>query len=268
MAEQSSNPAYLFDSYFGPSVFQPWARRLIDAADLKPGEAVLDLACATGTVARIIGAGGQNRVVGLDFSPKMLEVARSTGQSQGLEIEWLEGSADSMPFDDASFDLVICQHGLQFFPDRVGAAREVYRVLKPGGRLVANVWQGVERQSLWGVIFETVSNRLNVPMSEAALPFMMGDEDELRKYVLSGGFSAVEITEQTMETRFSQPEKFVQLSVTAAGASIPTFAAMEQETRETVIAEIVDALASQVDDYIEDGHVVTPTVLNQAIAFK
>ena len=83
------------------------------------------------------------RVVGLDFNPGMLAVARSVANS-GTSIEWVEGSALSLPFDDGSFDLVLCQLGLQFFPDRPLALREMRRVLAPSGRVALSVYSAIE----------------------------------------------------------------------------------------------------------------------------
>jgi SAM-dependent methyltransferase len=206
--------------------------------------------------------------VGLDFSPAMLEVAREAGEQEGVDIEWIESSADAMPFSEHEFDLVISQQGLQFFPDRVEAAKDIYRVLKPGGRLVASVWQGVERHPLWGKMFETVSKRLDAPLSAVALPFMMGDQSELRSYLEKGGFSEVSITEESLVLRFPEPGRFIQLSVAAAGAAIPALGAMDPETRKSVIAEIVETLSPEVAQNVNDGFVVMDSHLNQAIATK
>ena len=91
-------------------MFQPWAKLLIDMANPGEGDGVLDLACASGTVARMIAprVGSTGTVTGLDFSPPMLAVAQGAPTMGGAEIEWVEGDAVAPPYDDGSFDLVIC----------------------------------------------------------------------------------------------------------------------------------------------------------------
>lgn len=268
MTTPQQNPAYLFENYFGPSLFQPWGRKLVEAASPQPDEAILDLATATGTVARLIAAKGENSVHALDFSPGMLAVAREAAAREQVEIHWVEGSASDMPYEDDQFDLVVSQQGLQFFPDRVAAAKEIYRVLKPGGRLVANVWQDLGKHELWGTMFKAVATRLDAPMSAAAVPFMMGSADTLSSYLQAGGFTDVTVTQDELVTRFPEPNRFIQLSVSAAGAAIPTFAQMDPDTRASVVADLVETLSGEIGSHIEDDYVVMPTYLNQVIAVK
>ncbi len=129
-----------------PTIFGPWAQDLVEVAPPRPGERVLDIACGTGIVARTaagrVGSGGT--VVGLDVSAPMLDVARGIAAGEGLSIEWREGSAMKLPFPDSAFEVVLCQQGLQFFPDRAAALREMHRVLGPGGRLALSVWRPIE----------------------------------------------------------------------------------------------------------------------------
>jgi ubiquinone/menaquinone biosynthesis C-methylase UbiE len=134
----SGGPATNYERYFVPVIGAPLARDLIELAELRPGEHVLDVACGTGVVTRLAAERvGESAVAGVDVNPGMLEVARSAAPD--LAIEWHEASAEALPFGDATFDIVLCQMGLQFFPHRQGALREMHRVLRPGGRVVLNV---------------------------------------------------------------------------------------------------------------------------------
>ena len=118
---------------------------LAEALDLIPGERVLDVACGTGIVARLAaGRMGSGGVVGLDINPGMLAVARSLPPGPGPAIEWHEGSVLDMPFPEGSFDICLCQLGLQFFPDRAAALREMRRVLRTGGRLALSVFSALK----------------------------------------------------------------------------------------------------------------------------
>ncbi len=106
-------------------------------------EAVLDVATGPGTVARIAAARARStgRVVGIDISAPMLEVARGKPAEPGAApLEFLERHAHDLQFPDASFDVVLCQQGLQFFPDQIAALPEMHRVLKPSGRVGIAVW--------------------------------------------------------------------------------------------------------------------------------
>jgi SAM-dependent methyltransferase len=140
-----SGPAQ-YERYQVPSLFQPLAERLLATVPLRTGERVLDVACGTGIVARLAAQpiGTTGLVTGVDLNPGMLEVARAHTPTSGAAVDWREGDAEALPCDDESYDVVLCQQGLQFFPDQPRALREMYRVLKSGGRVALNVWRGLE----------------------------------------------------------------------------------------------------------------------------
>ena len=134
----------LYQRYLVPAITSHWADDLIARALPFEGETVLDLACGTGAVTRVTAERMSNgRVVGLDLNVGMLDVARSL-PNRGATIEWVEGSALDLPFEDGTFDLVLCQLGLQFFPDRTRALREIRRVLSPPGRVALSVYSRIE----------------------------------------------------------------------------------------------------------------------------
>lgn len=140
--QKARSPAQVYDEFFVPALFHPWTCVVADAADVEPGQRVLDVACGTGvlacTLAERVGLGGS--VVGLDPSEEMLEVARTKSDS----IEWRTGRAESIPFPDESFDAVASQFGIMFFDDPGGALREMMRVMRPGGRLAVAVCDALE----------------------------------------------------------------------------------------------------------------------------
>ena len=129
------NAAENYERYFVPAIGRPLATDLVAAAALQAGERVLDVACGTGVVTRLaaeqVGPGGS--VAGADLTANMLEVARSAAPPKS-GIQWYETSAEAMPLPDHAFDVVFCQLGLQFVADKAAAAREMHRVLVPGGR--------------------------------------------------------------------------------------------------------------------------------------
>ncbi len=133
-------PALNYERYFVPAIGKPLADDLIALAALQPGERILDVACGTAIVARLASAavGATGSVVALDVNPGMLAVARSA-TSPDTSIAWYEASAEAIPLPDETFDVVVCQLGLQFMSDKLGALREMRRVLADTGRLIVTV---------------------------------------------------------------------------------------------------------------------------------
>jgi ubiquinone/menaquinone biosynthesis C-methylase UbiE len=135
----------LYQRYLVPAITGKWAEDLVARAQPHAGEALIDVACGTGVVARCAARRmSSGRVVGLDLNPGMLAVARSV-PAEGVPIEWVEGSALDLPVPSGSFDVVLCQLGLQFFPDRGQALREMHRVLTAQGRVALSVYSAIER---------------------------------------------------------------------------------------------------------------------------
>ena len=128
----TSEAAELYERYVARYILGPWAPSLVDAAHVTVGERVLDVACGTGVVARITAqrVGPTGRIVGLDLNPGMIRVAQSLPAPVGAPIEWLVRSAVDLRLEAESFDVVLCQQGLQFFPDKALALREMRRVLR------------------------------------------------------------------------------------------------------------------------------------------
>ncbi len=170
--QQSPTPAEMFDQYFGPTIFTPWARVLLEYAAPQPGERILDLACGTGTVARHVApmVGASGKVVALDISPDMLAVASSHPAPAGSPFEWRAGDATSLYLPDGAFDLVLSQRGLQFFADRAAAVREARRVLIDEGRFVLNVWQALDRHPVYEALCQAEARHLDLQLSDVASP--------------------------------------------------------------------------------------------------
>ncbi|KAB2893053.1 MAG: methyltransferase domain-containing protein [Kofleriaceae bacterium] len=248
-----SNPAHTYESFFVPAIFTPSSRVLIEAAAPRPGERVLDLACGTGVVARtiapLVGAGG--KVTGVDISPDMLAVAR-TLVPEGLTIDFKQGNAVELDAPDRSVDLVTCQHGLQFFPDRVAGTRHMRRVLADGGRAVVLCWQDVATQSLYHPMFEAEARHLGVEANKLTIPFSLGEPGELRRVLLAGGFASVDVRPYTITARFASADQFVRLSMLAGSAVLPELAGKVDSLVDAVQRDCADDIARyRVGDRIE-----------------
>jgi SAM-dependent methyltransferase len=140
-AFSGSVPAF-YDRYLVPVLFEPYAADLVARIVPRDKLRVLELACGTGVVTRRLRAALPDAaIVATDLSPAMLAVAERSLISSG--ISWQPADALALPFDDGSFDVVVCQLGVMFLPDKVLGFREARRVLAPGGQLLVNVWDSV-----------------------------------------------------------------------------------------------------------------------------
>ncbi|CAM5208445.1 methyltransferase domain-containing protein [Oligella ureolytica] len=144
--QQNDNPAEVYERYLSRPIADPWTRVLIELANPQSGERVLDLACGTGSVARqvapMVGSSGQ--ILAVDINPaSQVGRAQPLPQRSGAVITWQEGDATKLNLPDKDLDLVLCQQGFQFFPNRLASAREVRRVLREEGRAIISVWQAL-----------------------------------------------------------------------------------------------------------------------------
>jgi SAM-dependent methyltransferase len=171
--------ARAYEALFVPALFGEWAPRVADAAKIRAGQRVLDVACGTGALTREVASrtGPSGSVAGVDPGAGMLAVARALSPG----IDWRQGVAESLPFPDRSFDAVVSQFGLMFFPDRRQALREMLRVLTPEGCVVVAVWRSLEHNPAYRSSVEILERLAGRPAADALrAPFVLGDEQHLR----------------------------------------------------------------------------------------
>jgi SAM-dependent methyltransferase len=265
--EQASNPAEMYQQYFVPAIFDPWAPVLLQYAAPVPGEAVLDVAAGTGALTRAVAPllGPTGRVVAVDISPPMLAVARALPAPEGAPVAWVEASADALP--GGGYDLVLCQQGLQFFPDRDGATRQMRRVLGNGGRVALAVWQQLDRQPVYQALCEADARYLGVPIDDVATPFSLGDADELHRLLDSAGFRDVTIGAETRAVTFPAPSRFVELTALAAAAVMPELAELDDVARGKMVQAIERETAPVLRRYTVGDAVRFPMHAHIAVAF-
>ncbi len=253
-----SNPAETYEREMVPALFAPWASRLLDLAALRPGHDVLDLACGTGIVARGAASrvGAHGSVIGVDLNPQMLAVAAAAATRDGLEIAWREARMEALPFEDARFDRVLCQHGLQFSPEPTTAVAEMRRVLRPGGGVAIAVWQGLERHPLFARFNDALLRRLGVPA--LAAPFVMGDAGALQALLAGAGLHEVEVESATLPAIFPDPQGFVAMEVDVIAAAIPSAQHLDAQARAELAAAIESELRPTIDAAVHDGRLVVP----------
>jgi SAM-dependent methyltransferase len=249
MVEGTLDPAEVYERYLSRTIAEPFARALIRRAAPGRGQRILDVACGTGAVARQAAplVGVEGKVVGIDISAAMLRVARSLPVPQGAPIEWLEGDATALELANKTFDLVLCQQGLQFFSDRRRALLEMRRVLEMGGRLVFSVWRGLGHHPVYEALFLAVARRFDLQLSDLDVSFSLGRAEDLRTLVARAGFQRQRIEECSIDVRLPFPMQFVRFTVVGAATSVPTFARLDEPARTELIDAVTRELAPRVD---------------------
>ena len=247
-----TGPAEIYENHIVPAIFTPWGEELIARAAPQPGEQVLDLACGTGAIARIAAArvGETGRCVGFDIDPAMLAVAARVCPY----LTWDEGDAAVMPYGDGTFDLVMCQQGLQFFSDRPRALAESRRVLRPGGRFALVVWRAIEYCPGHGAIFAELGELLG-PASGNPTAFSLHEQAEIGRLFTDAGFIDIDMRSTMLMSRYPSARQFVEWVM--AGASKVTRAALAQvadDERETFIAAVV----ARLEPYRDGGTLALP----------
>jgi ubiquinone/menaquinone biosynthesis C-methylase UbiE len=255
--------AEAYERYLAPAIFAPWAQDLVELAAPVIGQRVLDVACGTGVIARAVGphVDAAGKVVGLDLNAGMLDVARSLPWTALAPVEWCQADALDLPFEDESFDLVLCQQGLQFFPDRLLALRQMRRVLTWDGRLAVSVWRPI----CCSPGFESLHNALTRHIGPAAgilEPFALGDPEELRNILGGAGFPNISIRQAAKILEFPSPHEFVWRYVTAT-----PLARMFADIDEHVRAAIVDDVANDVKTYASTGRLAFPIESHLLLAY-
>ena len=197
-----------YERYFVPAIGRPVAEDLIESAAVQRGERVLDVACGTGVVTRLAAErAGSGQVTGLDVNAGMLEVARAA-TPDALGIDWVEASADTMPLSDESRDVVLCQMGLQFMPDRPAALAEMRRVLVDGGRMLFNV--PGPTPAPFEILADVLARHIKPEAAGFAhMVFSLNDADEIRALLSDAGFRDVGIHAFEKPLHLPAPQDFL-----------------------------------------------------------
>jgi ubiquinone/menaquinone biosynthesis C-methylase UbiE len=239
---QKSSGSTGYEEFLVPAMFAPFAASLVEHAGVQRGSRVLDVACGTGivsrTAARAAGAGGS--VTGVDLGEPTLAVARSRPPEDGAAaIDYVQSDAEALPFEDAAFDVVLCQQGLQFFPDRAGALGEMHRVLKRGGRLAIATWKEIESTPFMAVA-EALARHVGPDAAQMMhAPYTLDEGAELARLISEGGFHDVRVFDETIACTWASHSQFAYRAIAAS----PIAALFDGATAETqgAVAEEVTA---------------------------
>ncbi|HEX7108564.1 MAG TPA: class I SAM-dependent methyltransferase [Aestuariivirga sp.] len=249
----------LYERYLVPAITSLWAADLLERVRPNPGDAVIDIACGTGVVIRLAAARmAKGHLVGLDFNAGMLAVAR-TIPNAGAPIEWIEGSALSLPFGDRSFDLALCQLGLQFFPDRSLALREMYRVLAKSGRVALSVFSAIERTPVASAFARALDQSLGPDASKIKrAEHIFREADQVRTLLANEGFVQIEVNTVTQHISFPSVLDYVRFQLTATPIA-SLLSHRNQIERESTIKEVASITQSLLGpELLRDGRLTSP----------
>lgn len=244
-----------------PLLFDSWARTLVGAVAPTADERVLDVACGTGIVARTVAArlGPSASVTGIDINADMLALARKLAP----EIEWMHSDATDTGLPGASFDVVLCQQGLQFVADPAAALREWRRILVPGGRIALSAWHNADNPG-YAAIRSTFRRRL--PEHPEAVGFVraifgLSDPTEIHELLLGAGFRNVRIATHADVVVCPTPQTWVEAFVSAA--PVQAIAELGHDELDQIVADAVHDLRGYIAD---DGSFAFPIATNIATA--
>jgi SAM-dependent methyltransferase len=221
------------DFHVVAALIQPVADALVDALDPRADWRVLDVACGSGNAAIAAARCGCD-VVGVDYVPALLERGRRRAEAEGLEIDLVEGDAESIPFPDASFDGVVSVFGAMFAPDHARAASELARVCRPGGRIGLATWAP---DGFIGEMLKVVAGHVPPPKGVAS-PILWGTRAHVGS-IFGDAVEGVGCRERIFRFRFRSAEAFVDDFRAYYGPTLKAFEAVGEEGTDALYDDLV-----------------------------
>jgi len=208
----AASAAEIYESFFVPALFAEWPARVLSAAGVSAGDQVLDVACGTGTLARAaldwVGASGT--VTGIDMNDGMLAVARK----HSAAITWQSGDACALPYPADTFDRVVSQFGLMFFPDRPRALQEMRRVTRDGGRIAVAVWGSLADTPGYAAMSALLLDLFGADVANSlAAPYSLGDRDVLASLCAEAGIDAAHIETIVGQAHFASLDAWLYTDI-------------------------------------------------------
>jgi len=227
--------------------------RLIELAEIKEGNRVLDVATGIGepaaTAARIVGSTG--KVTAIDLSPGMLAIAKKRAMDIGLSniIQFREGDAESLNLPASSFNAITCRFGLMFMPEVVTALKTMRQALTPDGHIAAAVWSSIDKVPSFQLPFEIVMRETGTSPPPPGLPgpFSLADTNILREKFNQAGFHDIKIEKGTMSFKLPSPEQYVDFAKSTAGPLGAMMSHLPASRQEEIWNKVIEAVRKHAD---------------------
>ena len=235
----------LYDRFLAPTFTEPYASDLVARLRVPAGRRILELACGTGRLTQQLAAAlpAGVSIDATDLNEPMVAVARA--RVPAPNVRWDTADAMALPFGDAEFDAVVCQFGVMFFPDKVGAARQVRRVLKAGGSYWFNTWSSLDENPLSRVAREVGARflRPDTPVF-VNIPFGYHDRDRIAADLRAGGFTTIDIDVVDLEAHAPSAGQ-VAIGLVQGSPMIEQIREYGRATAEEVTSAVADAIARE-----------------------
>lgn len=243
------------------TTLQEVGEAICEAVDLHGGERVLDVACGNGNAA-LAAARRFARVTGIDYVPALLARARERAEAERAELELREADAERLPFEDASFDVVLSTFGVMFAPDQPRAAAELARACRRGGRIGLASWTP---EGFIGQLFRVVGKHVPPPAGLTS-PAAWGTEKRLRE-LFAATANRIETTRRTFCFRYRSPAHFLEVFRTYYGPVHKAFLALDGADRQGALADDILALLDRCNR-ATDGTLVAPAEYLEAVVHR
>jgi ubiquinone/menaquinone biosynthesis C-methylase UbiE len=231
----------------------PLGQRIVSRIGVAPEHEVLDVATGTGSAAIPAAATGA-RVTGLDLVPDLLAVAARRADEAGVDVEWIAGDAEDLPFEDGRFDVVLSTLGIQFTPDHARSAAELVRVCRPGGRIGLSNWTP---EGYIGRFFATLSPYMPPPPAGASPPPLWGSEAHVRELFAGTGVE-LETTRESVDFEHDSPAAFIDFMAASYGPLVKAREALEPQGRWEALRDDLIRLSESMNDAV-DGRFHVPS---------
>lgn len=257
--QQQIDAASAYEDLFVPALFEQWTSRIAESAGVGPGQRVLDVACGTGVLSREVArrVGVDGHTAGLDLLPGMLEVARRFAPG----IEWRQGNAEALPYADESFDAVVSQFGMMFFPDPEQALQEMLRVLVPGGRIAVAVWDAIETMPAYAEEVALLERMAGGAAADALrAPFALGESARLHEIARTAGAGDIAVETHAGMANFPSIRSLVEADLRGW---LPVMGvALEESLIKQILAEAETTHAAYIDPrgravFVLSAHILT-----------
>jgi ubiquinone/menaquinone biosynthesis C-methylase UbiE len=235
----------MYERWLVGPLFRPWAEMALDELELSSGDRVLDIACGTGIVARVARErlGGAGYTVGVDVSADMLAVARAVEPA----IDWRQGNAGELPLRSGeTFDVVVCQQGLQFFPDKPAAAAQMRRALTKGGRLAIATWRPDDEIPFFRELRRVAERHLGAIADQR---YSFGEAAPLEALLRDAGFHEVRSRIVSRTIHFGEGVPFLHLNTMALVGMSSSAKELGDQERKRVVEAIVSGSAPVLQPY-------------------